>query len=360
MHSNNLIKGVGFLAFSALLYSVCPASYAQETPTYRRPIPVPREQTPGSSLIQANAEEWATYVSFDEVAGRCYGIGDSLDSGMATPRMQWGLRCAESRMQSAFRSNDFREYAISSIVRGLIRSRDALNRQATSARRIYQTYATINTLGEFVNPHNWQAPPIAQPAGAEDCYMPPQYDLVGFCVESCYVPGQQLQLPAGDVDVKQLHRDLHPAVVTLTAQSNLDDLNYQATPIDYYVREISDGWHNVVSIKTIGGKVLTVTTNHPVVRSNGQLSAAGDLNVGDELVNAYGQSEPIIELQQRNHYGRVYNLFLKSNDQKENIVIAQGLLNGSAYYQNEGVRFLNRLLLRTRIPHSAVVANGLE
>jgi hypothetical protein len=34
------------------------------------------------------------------------------------------------------------------------------------------------------------------------------------------------------------------------------------------------------------------------------------------------------------------------------IVVAQGYLSGSAYYQNDGVNYLNRQILRRNIPES--------
>jgi hypothetical protein len=45
----------------------------------------------------------------------------------------------------------------------------------------------------------------------------------------------------------------------------------------------------------------------------------------------------------------VYNVFVQSADLHQNIVITNGYLNGTAFYQNEGAQFMNREVLRKRL-----------
>ena len=47
-----------------------------------------------------------------------------------------------------------------------------------------------------------------------------------------------------------------------------------------------------------------------------------------------------------NYFGKVYNLFVKSSALHKNIVVTNGYLNGTAYFQNDGAQHLNRQLFR--------------
>jgi hypothetical protein len=47
---------------------------------------------------------------------------------------------------------------------------------------------------------------------------------------------------------------------------------------------------------------------------------------------------------------KVYNLRPATTDLMTNIIVAQGYLNGSARYQSEYLKYLNRVLIRQNIP----------
>jgi hypothetical protein len=53
-------------------------------------------------------------------------------------------------------------------------------------------------------------------------------------------------------------------------------------------------------------------------------------------------------------FTKVYNLKPTTTDLTSNILVAQGYLSGSVRYQNEYIKYLNRVLLRHNIPSSVI------
>jgi cyclopropane fatty-acyl-phospholipid synthase-like methyltransferase len=75
----------------------------------------------------------------------------------------------------------------------------------------------------------------------------------------------------------------------------------------------------------------------------------GDLKVGDELVQLGGRTDRIVSLEHVKHFGKVYNVFVRSADPMKNVVVTGGYLNGTAFYQNEGAKFLNRRVFQGKL-----------
>lgn len=298
---------------------------------------------------------------------RCSLWGDSLDNDQAKTRTNWALSCANKRYEKAKEVSDadpdnnrkFRELMWAREELTLMKMVEAKTR--SDGRQYYPTFGVINTHAQPENPRNWLAPPHA-PGLVEDqearkldeCSRPEGYFIVAVCLSSCYTPDQLLLLPNGEQEIGVLDTKNAPEVITLTSGATRDALSYQATPVQFYIHSLTEGQHEIVDIKTLGGKSLSVTENHPLLNGDGVMVMARDLQVGDVLINVDGGEEAITSLSKRSYFGKVYNVFPDSKDLNENIVVAQGLLNGSGSYQNENLIYLNKLVLRKSIANEVV------
>jgi len=275
---------------------------------------------------------------------RCEGWGDSLDQGEGVKaRYAWALKCETERHVV----NDIKEAFINGI----------FDRAGTITKG-YPTYGVFDeNKNTYTNPLKWFAPPAAQPAEAKAggaCYRPKDYEVAYMCAAGCYTPEQMVLFSDGYQGVADGMSANKKGVKTLTAQSSFNSgssqpssLAFQNSEIASFITDIVDAHQTILEIKTVSGSEIRVTLNHPLVNEEGKVVAANTLKVGNSLVREDGQLDPIIEIKSGDYFGKVYNLSVASNDLKENIIVAQGFLNGSVRYQNEFVKDLNRDLLRS-------------
>ncbi|WP_018692014.1 Hint domain-containing protein [Algicola sagamiensis] len=214
----------------------------------------------------------------------------------------------------------------------------------------------------YVNPKNfddwWRAP---KDKNAACSYGPGnKYTEFNFCLASCYTPDQKILFADGEMAIFDAVTKRVSKIVTLDDQSTLHSLGYQVRDVDAYSESIRDVLHTILVLKTQSGGELKVTENHPLLVSTGHMRNAEDIHVGDKLIAENGSFDTIVSIEPIKYYGKVYNV--KPNSNNENgvtslngqIVIAQGYLSGSFYYQNTGAHHVNRLVLRDRIPDNLI------
>jgi hypothetical protein len=178
--------------------------------------------------------------------------------------------------------------------------------------------------------------------------------VVSYCESSCYTPDQSLRFSKGDVNVVEAMRTRRNDLVTLSPDATLDDLATQTSPVFGYTTEIRDAENIIVKVTTASGGSLSVTTEHPVLTSEGRLVKAETLVRGDELLLADGTPDPITHIEKATHFGKVYNIRPVSPNPVANILIAQGFLVGSARFQNDDVGYMNRILLLRAVPNAVM------
>jgi len=138
-------------------------------------------------------------------------------------------------------------------------------------------------------------------------------------------------------------------VSTLHDNSTMSSKTVTKTRVDQWVTELIDTEHDIIEFRMKSGRVLKLTPNHPLVTDRGSLKLASEFKVGENLVMLGGVLDPIVSMKEMKYFGKVYNVFVKSDSLLRNIVVTNGYLNGSAFYQNEGAEHLNRSILRGRL-----------
>jgi len=217
------------------------------------------------------------------------------------------------------------------------------DRNKPKARPNYLTFGTAT----YENPLNWYAPKLRAATCSE---FPTGYQVLGECTASCYEPDQKLLFAEGEVAIGEAVDKLQDQIITLTDDSTLDFMNLQSRKVKNFTRSATPTKHQILTITAQSGNQLKVTKNHPILSSEGLMIEAGDLKVGDRLVQIDGQTDAILAISEKEYFGRVYNIQPEADSQAGQIVVAQGFLSGSSWYQNDGYEYVNRLILRRNVP----------
>lgn len=268
---------------------------------------------------------------------RCQKSGDNLDGPQAVARTKWAIKC-------------FPQY------RGMFgnSTTGGIDMVHPNGQIVvgYPTFAIVDGNGEVTQ--YWKAP-IDE---AASCAGSSQYSVVGFCLGGCYTPDQQVLFVDGYRAIGEAQSKLQTEVMALAPGASFERLAYSARPLQQIVTDLEPGRETILTIKTQSGGELKVTKNHPLVDGEGRMRNADTLKIGESLVRENGETDAITSVNREAYYGKVYNVKIEGSDPLQQIVLAQGYLNGSIHYQNEGVRERNRELLRRTALISAWVLKG--
>lgn len=268
---------------------------------------------------------------------------DSLSVTQAKGRYQWMLKCANSVPVIKDFLEKFDKYESGT---------------GKSAGLMYQGHSLYATfMNRATKPEKvWKAPTDANAA----CTVPETVYVAAVCTASCATP-EQMILSQQDAGSKLAYTPIVDSwqqkfayVATLQSKAALDSKRVVRTKVDSWVTEMMDGEHEILNFTMKSGGVIRLTPNHPVVTADGRMKTAEEFKAGESLVKVGGEADEIVSIESFNYFGKVYNLFVKSDDLQKNIVITNGYLNGTAFYQNEGAKHLNKQVLRGNLIRGAL------
>jgi hypothetical protein len=291
-------------------------------------------------LILAFAATSAT-AQIVELRQRCED--DNLNPQQAQGRFQWLKRCHPDVLTD-FHDTLFPEYRAdpADLKIDILEDEWLYSRGRLRGRPKYLTFG----LADNSNPQNWQAPTDKNAA----CGMPAGYIPLGLCTSSCYHPSQVVLFEQGEVPIGEAFDQVFDRIITLDDGSTLDSLSYKTRPVEAYTESIRDTDHNLVRLTMASGGELLVTPNHPLLKSDGMMVEAQKLQPKDALVTEFGEADPIVAVQSEDYFGKVYNVAPRSDNRTGHILVAQGYLTGSSWYQNDGIDEINRVVLRKNVP----------
>jgi hypothetical protein len=189
--------------------------------------------------------------------------------------------------------------------------------------------------------------------------LPSGIQVFGLCQAGCYTPEQEIRVGAGLQSVVSAHDSGERSVTTLTADSTMDSPTYMTNQIARWTVDVAPASQPIVTLRTKSGGSLRVTLEHPLVTSDGVMKQAQNLVVGESLVREDGSPDPIVSITTANEVTKTYNLRPTTSDLTSNILVAQGYLAGSASYQDEFLKYLNRALFRHQlIPADVIPRSG--
>jgi hypothetical protein len=171
------------------------------------------------------------------------------------------------------------------------------------------------------------------------------------CSSGCYRADQRL-LTAADGKYQPILAAKEantPTIAVLSRASTLEAPLYVNAKVGRYVASVEDDKETLLTFSTASGARLTVTTNHPLVDGAGFMREASSFKVGEPLVRVDGARDPIVGIGKENFFGKVYNVAPISAAPEDNLVVSEGLINGSHNYQTVLRAQLNRQILRSNL-----------
>lgn len=297
-------------------------------------------------FLALSAMSMAFADGIGEISQRC--SEDSLDSSQAAARIEWFLRCEPDMLVAFYRDTVQLPLSVED-ARAEATSEWLMIRGAQRPRPKYPTFLKP----DFSNPAGYRAPFVAN-AACEGNHPPADYTIKGICTSSCYEPQTRVLFSDGYAAIKEAFDKQLPQIMTLSRSSTFSSLFLTPTKVDHYTEELKETFQTLVEIKTQSGGLLRVTQNHPLVNQNGEMKEAHDFAVGDALIKSDGSTDAIVSTTPYPFFGKVYNVTPRSEHLLKNIVVAEGFLSGSSWYQNDGSPNLNRVILRGTIPTSVL------
>lgn len=182
------------------------------------------------------------------------------------------------------------------------------------------------------------------------CDVPGGYAALIACEDGCYTGGMRVLFQDGYIPIAEAKYENLDRIVTLSKYSNLDNIDYTTTEVESYLFDLEKKEQTIIILKMSSGGYLEITPNHPVLTSDGIMREVADLTTNNSLIREDGSFDKIISISKKKIFDKVYNVYPKTKEKLENIVVAEGYLNGSAWYQNEAKRLLNRKMLRSNMP----------
>lgn len=273
----------------------------------------------------------------DFVAKRCNH--DSLSITQAKGRYDWMVKCQDQVPAIKEFLTEFEDVSVKNK-----KSQWTLNGKG---RLLYPTFMQTVAGKEKI----WIAPKVS----TASCDVPSDIYVAAVCVASCATPEQKIIVGQNKKDgekevtfIEALTQNV-PLVATLHDNSHMNTDKLKLTKVDQWVTEVTDSEHAILNFTMKSGGILRITTNHPLLDPSGRMKVANDFKVGDSLVKFGGQSDEIISIVPEVYVGKVYNVFVKSKSLHQNIVVTNGYLNGTAFFQNEGASQMNRNLFRREV-----------
>lgn len=277
----------------------------------------------------------------DYVPYRC--SADSLSNTEAMGRYQWMLKCQDQvPVVKSFLEN-FEQYAMGKgTAAGLV----------MNGREVYATFMYM----EGGKEKTWKAPTDKKAS----CTVREGLYVAAVCTASCATPEQQIlgqKGPQGKLAYDSFlnsWQEKFKSVATMQKNAGMNAKLVKKTEVDNWVTEVVDTEHVILNFTTKSGGVLRLTPNHPILTAAGSMKVAGSFKVGESLVRLGGELDPIVSIESTQYYGKVYNLFVKSSELEHNVVVTNGYLNGTAFFQNEGAKHLNQRILRSNLVRGAL------
>ncbi len=313
-----------FSAFSALACLAASASLSASTNGRGWKLP----ENDSSTAIAVNVRCPGGALGNQEIAT------DWLDVPQAKQRIDWAISCGHIAPTSR---KLFETYLDADTLDRMPYPKDA---SGNFTKLSYPTFAHRNAAAGH---------PIWKP-DLSTCDMPDDVFFLGLCTTGCYEPDQVVLFEGGYKTLPEVAQSSEKGRLFVVSEgSGFDNVEYTTKDISYFTADVRDSKQTIVTFQMASGGQLKVTQNHPLVTGTGFIKEASLVQVGDHLVLANGQLDPIVERSEHEYSGKVWNVAPKSNSEQNNIVVAQGYLNGSARYQDGSVKDLNRLQSRTLI-----------
>lgn len=180
--------------------------------------------------------------------------------------------------------------------------------------------------------------------------FPDDYQTPNIFALPGYMPEQKLQFGSGFTAIQEAFESKLTEIFSLNDAAVFEDFRLESRRVKSYTRSVPVTTHRILTLITATGGRLRITPCLPLMRGDGVIVEAVTLKVGDSLLRVEGWDDSIVAIEEQSYFGRVYNVQTEAVTLEGQIVVVEGFLSGSSWFQNDGKEYLNRPILRRRIP----------
>lgn len=191
--------------------------------------------------------------------------------------------------------------------------------------------------------------PIQWSEASRTCRTPPppvQQSSSDSGGSDCFADMHKVLFTTGYITLKNAAYEI-PAhtLVTVASNATLERMTYSTVPLENIVLD-SRATVELVYLKGQSGGFLAVTPAHPVMNHEGRLLQARDFKVGDSMIRLNGKADRLVEVRNFMYKGSTRNVVPRSDMLTSNLIIAEGYITGSYWYETVGQRFMGQQILR--------------
>jgi hypothetical protein len=222
---------------------------------------------------------------------------------------------------------------------------DGNQAESTDNAPLVSVSGTVVTTDDLAKPSIQDQVTIACPTS--DDVLP----ITMICSSGCYTANQRLLISAsGQYEaIGNAMSRRAVSIAALSSASNLESPNIEDVLVGRFTASERDAKEPLREFFTESGLSIVVTLNHPLLDGNGIMREARNLTQGEELVRANGKRDKITQIREFEFFGKVFNVGPFSQRPEDNLIVAEGLINGSLSFQNELHSFMNHQLIRSQL-----------
>ncbi len=171
------------------------------------------------------------------------------------------------------------------------------------------------------------------------------------CTAGCYAGDQRLLTSAeGKYEAILTAKTKGiESLAVLSRASTIEAPRFVNVKVARYTASLEDAKEILLTFETASGAKLVLTTNHPLLDGEGVMREASSFKAGQTLVKADGARTEIVSITRQEFFGKVYNVSPVSIAPEDNLVVSEGLINGSHNFQTVLRSELNRQVLRDNL-----------
>lgn len=170
--------------------------------------------------------------------------------------------------------------------------------------------------------------------------------ISSICPQGCFSEDTLVSLPddAGEATIPVSRVATGTQLLSLDDEASLGALSFAP----HFVERVVHGPETIplFAFELASGRTLRVTMQHPMVLSDGRIVAAHAVPENASLLGADGAPVEIVATRRETTTGEVFNAALTSDSNEGHVLVAEGVLVGDLFLQNQVASEQNSIALR--------------
>ncbi len=173
-----------------------------------------------------------------------------------------------------------------------------------------------------------------------------------LCHGGCLTADELIMTTIGYMKIGELHEKSlmdpgnMPRILSLDGSSSLNELKYRPLSITTMASDDKPVEQDMVKVILETGNTLDMSANHPLLTNAGKVVYAKSVKAGDQLMSVNSMPVRIVNIHKSRRVTKVFNIATTSKLPHNHFYVAQGLLSGDLWLQDNEQKWSGQILLR--------------